>query len=75
MLIRHHLVLAGLAIDHDPSAPETLQALLDACGARADRLHHLAVLTVADSRGAGPKAWTPWREALIGELYAAAAFR
>lgn len=75
MLIRHHLVLAELAIDHDPSAPETLQALLDACGARADRLHHLAVLTVADSRGAGPKAWTPWREALIGELYAAAAFR
>ena len=68
LLVDRHLVLAELATKEDPAAPRTADRLLEAVGGSERTLAALAVLTRADSQGAGPKAWTAWRAELIAAL-------
>lgn len=68
LLVDRHLVLAELATKEDPAAPRTADRLLEAVGGSERALAALAVLTRADSQGAGPKAWTAWRAELIAAL-------
>ncbi|HEY3873080.1 MAG TPA: [protein-PII] uridylyltransferase [Actinocrinis sp.] len=77
-LVRHHLLLAQLAMHRDPEDPATLEALLaaarppdDAGPFSADPGEFVALLhalTEADSEATGPAVWNRWRTALIGAL-------
>jgi [protein-PII] uridylyltransferase len=73
-LVRHHLLLAQLAVHRDPEDPATLAALLAAADVPAgsvppdefiDLLH---ALTEADSEATGPAVWNRWRAGLITSL-------
>ncbi len=67
-LVRHHLTLAELATHRDHADPATLATLVDAVDGRMEMLNMLRRLTEADSRAAGPAAWSPWRAQLINSL-------
>lgn len=66
-LVEHHLLLSDTATRRDLS-DENL--VLDVAAAVRDpgRLAMLYLLTVADGLATGPQAWTPWRQALVGDL-------
>jgi [protein-PII] uridylyltransferase len=70
-LVRHHLLLAQLAVHRDPDDPATLATLLSAAdvpGGSVDPGEFLALLhalTEADSEATGPAVWNRWRAALI----------
>jgi [protein-PII] uridylyltransferase len=73
-LVRHHLLLAQLAMHRDPDDPATLAALLDAADVPggsvgpAEFVALLRALTEADSEATGPAVWNRWRATLIGGL-------
>ncbi len=73
-LVRHHLLLAQLAVNRDPDDPATLDALLaaaDVPGGSVDPAEFVALLhalTEADSEATGPAVWSRWRAALLSGL-------
>jgi [protein-PII] uridylyltransferase len=73
-LVRHHLLLAQLAVNRDPDDPATLDALLaaaDVPGGSVDAADFVALLhalTEADSEATGPAMWSRWRAALLDGL-------
>jgi [protein-PII] uridylyltransferase len=66
-LVRHHLLLAETATrrEADQRIVENIAAQIGSI----ERARALYVLTVADSRATGPEAWTPWKSALVTELF------
>jgi [protein-PII] uridylyltransferase len=73
-LVRHHLLLAELAVHRDHDDPATVSALLTAAqvpggsvgpGEFVALLH---ALTEADSEATGPAVWNRWRANLIAGL-------
>ncbi len=69
LLVRHHLLLPGLAVRRDIEDPATAQEVADEVGS-AEVLELLAALTESDARATGPSAWTPWRAGLVRGLVA-----
>ena len=73
-LVRHHLLLAQLAVNRDPEDPATLDALLTAADVPggsvgpAEFVALLHALTEADSEATGPAVWSRWRAALLSGL-------
>jgi [protein-PII] uridylyltransferase len=73
-LVRHHLLLAQLAVNRDPDDPATLDALLAAADVPggsvgpAEFIALLHALTEADSEATGPAVWSRWRAALLSGL-------
>jgi len=67
-LIEHHLFLIKIATRRDISDEETVVLCAHKIN-RVGRLRMLYLLTVADSRATGPKAWNEWTENLLKELF------
>jgi len=67
-LIEHHLFLIKVATRRDISDEETVILCANKIN-RVGRLRMLYLLTVADSRATGPKAWNEWTENLLKELF------
>jgi [protein-PII] uridylyltransferase len=67
-LVAQHLTLTELATRRDHTDQTTIDTLIDAVDGRADVLALLRQLSEADSRAAGPAAWTPWRAQLVNDL-------
>jgi [protein-PII] uridylyltransferase len=67
-LVRKHLLMAHISQRRDISDE---RLILDFCREVGDeeRLKMLYLLTFADIRAVGPEVWTPWKGALIEELY------
>ncbi len=70
LLIRQHLLLAGVATAEDPSDPEVVARVARTLENRPEMVLLLRHLTEADARAAGPKAWTAWRARLVDTLTA-----
>ncbi|SMC51175.1 UTP--GlnB (protein PII) uridylyltransferase, GlnD [Desulfocicer vacuolatum DSM 3385] len=67
-LIEHHLFLIKVATRRDISDEETVILCANKIN-QVGRLRMLYLLTVADSRATGPKAWNEWTENLLKELF------
>lgn len=66
-LVRHHLLLADVAVRRDLSDAGTIDRVAGLVGSlRTLRL--LAALTEADSLATGPAAWNGWKAELVAEL-------
>ena len=67
-LVRHHLLMSGVAQKKDISDPDVISAF--AATVMDERhLTALYLLTVADIRATGPKVWNAWKGQLLEELY------
>jgi len=67
LLVRWHLLLAEVATTRDPDDPATVDLVASRLGS-AEALELLRFLTEADARATSPKAWSPWRSALVLDL-------
>ncbi len=67
-LVLHHLDMSDTAFKRDLDEPETIRAFSEKVQSM-ERLRLLLVLTVADIRAVGPGTWTPWKAALLRDLY------
>ncbi|MBA3009128.1 MAG: [protein-PII] uridylyltransferase [Proteobacteria bacterium] len=67
-LIQHHLLLAKTATRRDIFDEETAVSTANTVG-KIRLLRMLFLLTVADSKATGPKAWNDWTENLIKDLF------
>jgi [protein-PII] uridylyltransferase len=67
-LVEHHLVFSQTAERRDIDDPKTIERLAALVRYPA-WLTMLYLLTVADIRAVGPGVWTPWRGALLRELF------
>ena len=67
-LIREHLLLVNTATHRDLNDEKIVVQCAREIG-DADRLKMLYLLTVADSRATGPKAWNDWIAVLFKELF------
>jgi [protein-PII] uridylyltransferase len=67
-LVAHHLLLAETAqrrdLNDERLMVETAQVIQD-----PERLKMLCLLTLADARATGPRAWTNWKAQLLKELF------
>ncbi len=70
-LVSSHLLLPVTAVRRD-LGDETVAALAARKAGSLQRLTMLHLLGVADSKATGPRAWSGWKAALMGELYAKA---
>ncbi|WP_187170496.1 [protein-PII] uridylyltransferase [Salidesulfovibrio onnuriiensis] len=70
-LVRHHLLIPETATRRDLS-DENVIARVAARAGSTNRLDMLYLLSVADSRATGPRAWNNWTASLFSELYAKA---
>lgn len=69
-LVEHHLQMSMTSQKRDISDPDVVSQFAGRVG-NGVRLRGLFLLTVADLRGTNPALWTPWREALLYQLYVA----
>ena len=69
-LVQHHLKMSVTSQKRDISDPDVVREFAILVG-NGVRLRGLFLLTVADLRGTNPSLWTPWREALLYQLYVA----
>jgi [protein-PII] uridylyltransferase len=67
-LIENHLLLVKTATRRDIADEETAVYMANRIG-KVRLLRMLYLLTVADSRATGPKAWNEWTENLIKDLF------
>ena len=67
-LIEHHLILAKTATRRDITDEETAIYLANKVG-KIRLLRMLFLLTVADSKATGPKAWNEWTGNLFKDLF------
>jgi [protein-PII] uridylyltransferase len=67
-LVRKHLLLSDAALKRDLDDPKTITDICDEVQS-PERLKLLLVLTCADIRAVGPKAWNNWKATLLRELY------
>lgn len=67
-LVRNHLLLAETATRRDTEDERLVESFAAQAG-HAERLRMLYVLTIADAQATGPEAWTPWKAALVSDLF------
>ncbi|MXV44141.1 [protein-PII] uridylyltransferase [Saccharibacter sp. 17.LH.SD] len=67
-LVLHHLLLSRTAFTRDIDDPQTILDLADTIQS-PERLRLLLLLTIADTRAVGPKAWNAWKATLLHRLY------
>ncbi|MCK5348740.1 MAG: HD domain-containing protein, partial [Desulfobacula sp.] len=67
-LIENHLILVKTATRRDISDEETAVYMANKIG-KIRLLRMLYLLTVADSRATGPKAWNEWTQNLLRDLF------
>lgn len=67
-LILNHLYLSHIGQRRDLEDEEVIFQCAKVIGSR-DRLNMLYLLSIADARATGPKAWSEWKGALLQELY------
>jgi [protein-PII] uridylyltransferase len=68
LLVREHLLLINTATHRDLNDEKIVVQCARQIG-DVDRLKMLYLLTVADSRATGPKAWNDWTAVLLNELF------
>ncbi|WP_027367195.1 HD domain-containing protein [Desulfocurvibacter africanus] len=67
-LVSQHLLLPVTAVRSD-LGDEVVSASVARAAESLPRLTMLHLLSVADSKATGPRAWNGWKAALMGELY------
>ena len=67
-LVRHHLLMSGIAFKRDIEDPKTLGDFIEIVQS-PERLRLLLILTVADIRAVGPRVWNGWKAGLLRELF------